>query len=165
MRKKYSVSQTASAMGVMFEPVRFEIVSTIALMGTCRAVDVLEVFDLTQPTMSHHLNVLVENNVLTAYREGRCVYYSVNPYMMKAASDILISFGVPEEEKPAPKPSAKKPEAKKVPAKAAAKPAAKKESKQEAKSAPKKESKSKDKVKDKAKAKDKKEKSKKKKKK
>ncbi|MBO6008435.1 MAG: winged helix-turn-helix transcriptional regulator, partial [Lachnospiraceae bacterium] len=112
MRKKYSASQTAEAMEVLFEPVRFGIVSTIASMGTCRAVDVQEQFDLTQPTMSHHLGVLVDKGVLTSVREGRCVYYSVNPYMMKAASDILISFGIPEE--PAEEPKAAKPAAKKA---------------------------------------------------
>ena len=74
MRKNYSSRQKTEAMAVLFEPVRFEIVSRIASLGTARAVDVQDAFDITQPTMSHHLNLLVENKILNAVREGRCVY-------------------------------------------------------------------------------------------
>ena len=152
MRKKYSADDIAEAMEIMFEPVRFGIVSRIASLGTCRAVDVLEAFDLTQPTMSHHLNLLVEKEVLTAVREGRCVYYSVNPNMMTSASGILESFVTTKE---APKVSAKKVPVKKAPEE----PAPKKDSKAKDKG------KVKDKDKSKGKGKDKKDKSKKKKKK
>ena len=92
MKKKYSSRQKTEAMAVLFEPVRFEIVSRIASLGTARQVDVQDAFDITQPTMSHHLNLLVEHKILNAVREGRCVYYSVNTVMMNESSDILLSL-------------------------------------------------------------------------
>ena len=148
MRKKYSADDIAEAMEIMFEPVRFGIVSRIASLGTCRAVDVLEAFDLTQPSMSHHLNLLVEKEVLSAVKEGRCVYYSVNPNMMKEASDILDSFAAPA----APKTSKRM----KAPAKNdSSEPSFKKESKSKSKDKVKVKDKDKDKVKSKGKGKDK----------
>ncbi|MBO4460420.1 MAG: helix-turn-helix transcriptional regulator [Clostridiales bacterium] len=156
MRKNYSSRQKTEAMAVLFEPVRFEIVSRIASLGTARQVDVQDSFDITQPTMSHHLNLLVENKILNAVREGRCVYYSVNPVMMEEASEILLSLASGE---------VKVRKASKEAPKKASKPQAVKEEKAPPKKEGKNRSKSKGKDKDKVKAKDKKDKSKKKKKK
>ena len=152
MRKKYSSAQVTDAMSVLFEPVRFGIVSKIASMGTARAVDVLEAFDLTQPTMSHHLNLLVEKGILTAVKQGRCVYYSVDPLMLSTAADMLASLGEGKK-KPAP------------PVKKTVKTEIKQAKTEEKPSSKKAKSKNKSKGKDKEKVKDKKDKSKKKKKK
>jgi ArsR family transcriptional regulator len=152
MRKKYSSGQITEAMEVLFEPVRIKIVSRIASMGTARAVDVADAFDLTQPTMSHHLNLLVEKEILKAVKEGRCVYYSVNPLLLNAASDMLISLSEGKS-KPA------------APVKKTVKMQAKQDKTEEKSSSKKSKSKNKSKGKDKEKTKDKKDKSKKKKKK
>ncbi len=142
MRKKYSSGQITEAMEVLFEPVRIKIVSRIASMGTARAVDVADAFDLTQPTMSHHLNLLVEKEILKAVKEGRCVYYSVNPLLLNAASDMLISLS---EGKTKPAARAEKP----VKAAGKAEKTASKNSSKKDKSKGKSKGKDKDKVKDK----------------
>lgn len=40
--------------------------------------DIVEAFGLSQPTISHHLNILQRFDLVTGRREGKQVYYAVN---------------------------------------------------------------------------------------
>ena len=40
--------------------------------------EVVEAFNLTQPTISHHLEILSRNGLLTFRKEGKQVYYRTN---------------------------------------------------------------------------------------
>ena len=40
--------------------------------------DIVEAFDMSQPTISHHLNVLRQFNLVVRRKEGRLVYYSIS---------------------------------------------------------------------------------------
>ncbi|MBO4635969.1 MAG: helix-turn-helix transcriptional regulator [Clostridiales bacterium] len=42
------------------------------------AADIGSQFDLSQPTLSHHLNLLVQTGVLSMRKDGRKIYYSIN---------------------------------------------------------------------------------------
>lgn len=46
--------------------------------GELCACDILDYFDLTQPTLSHHLNILVDAGLVIARPEGKWTYYSLN---------------------------------------------------------------------------------------
>jgi ArsR family transcriptional regulator len=46
--------------------------------------DLTTAFDLTQPTISHHLKVLREAGIITSERRGTCVYHRVVPPHWKA---------------------------------------------------------------------------------
>lgn len=43
---------------------------------TCSGAE--EIADLSQPTVSHHIKILVEADLLNAEKNGRCVILSVN---------------------------------------------------------------------------------------
>lgn len=45
--------------------------------GELCACDILDHFDLTQPTLSHHLGVLVESGLVVARNEGKWTHYSI----------------------------------------------------------------------------------------
>ena len=79
----------------MAEPVRIKILNTIASKGEICAKDILPEFAVTQPTLSHHMRVLVENDLVLARKEGRNVYYSVNTATVKELADMLIQLGEP----------------------------------------------------------------------
>lgn len=49
--------------------------------GELCACDILDYFDLTQPTLSHHLNILVDSGLVTARTEGKWTYYSLDREM------------------------------------------------------------------------------------
>jgi ArsR family transcriptional regulator len=62
------------------EPMRLEIYRLIAAQDAPLCVcDVVERFPLQQPTISHHLRVLREADLVTVSRQGKWAYYSANP--------------------------------------------------------------------------------------
>jgi DNA-binding transcriptional ArsR family regulator len=48
-----------------------------------------EVFELTGPTISHHLRVLREACLITGERRGTWIYYRVQPDALRLASEVL----------------------------------------------------------------------------
>ena len=66
---------------------RFEIVKTVASTGNCCTCDCSKNLDLTQPTLSHHLKILVDAQVLLSHKQGTSKTYSVN-------CDYLTQLGI-----------------------------------------------------------------------
>lgn len=66
---------------------RVRIVHILSCGELC-ACDIQEYFNLTQPTLSHHLALLVEAGLVTARREGKRAHYSLNG----EAFDVLGEF-------------------------------------------------------------------------
>lgn len=55
-------------------------------------------FDLSQPTISHHLAVLRRARLVLARREGKYVYYRANPdCVAKQCQEILTRFRIGAE--------------------------------------------------------------------
>jgi ArsR family transcriptional regulator, arsenate/arsenite/antimonite-responsive transcriptional repressor len=75
------------------EPMRLETYRLIAAQEAPLCVcDVVERFPLQQPTISHHLKVLREAELVTVSRQGRWAYYSHNPKglaLLRNAADRL----------------------------------------------------------------------------
>lgn len=84
----------------MSEPTRIRIIRLISSSGELRSCDLLPEFEITQPTLSHHLNVLLENDVLTSRRDGRCVYFSVNRSTMSLVADLMAGIASGKVTKP-----------------------------------------------------------------
>ena len=40
--------------------------------------DIVDAFDVSQPTISHHLNVLKQFGLVTSRKEGKLVFYDIN---------------------------------------------------------------------------------------
>jgi DNA-binding transcriptional ArsR family regulator len=49
-------------------------------------------FDSARPTVSKHLSILTECELLTQRQEGREVHYHLNPHKMKAIADFIEPF-------------------------------------------------------------------------
>lgn len=82
-------------MAVLTEPTRIKILQLISSEGEMCAKNILPQFQITQPTLSHHLNLLLESNVLKARKDGRFVYYSVNKDAIESIRKLLDSFTEP----------------------------------------------------------------------
>ena len=61
----------------MSEPKRLRIVDMLSCGELC-ACKILEEFNVTQPTLSHDMRVLVEAGIVKDRREGKNIYYSLN---------------------------------------------------------------------------------------
>lgn len=61
------------------DPTRLRVLSHVAAQG-CESVcacDLIDVLDISQPTISHHLKKLVEAGLLTREQRGRWAHYTV----------------------------------------------------------------------------------------
>jgi ArsR family transcriptional regulator, arsenate/arsenite/antimonite-responsive transcriptional repressor len=69
----------AALMKALADPVRLRLLSLVASHadGEACVCDLNDAFDLSQPTISHHLKVLHEVGLLDRSKRGVWVYYSV----------------------------------------------------------------------------------------
>ena len=68
----------ASKLKALSDPTRLRLLSHIAAQG-CDAVcacDLIDVLDISQPTISHHLKKLVEAGLLTREQRGKWAHYT-----------------------------------------------------------------------------------------
>jgi ArsR family transcriptional regulator len=82
------VSRVFKALG---DPVRLRIMSIVASHagGEACVCDITDAFDVSQPTISHHLKVLKEVGLLTSERRASWVYYRVVPETLEELSALL----------------------------------------------------------------------------
>jgi len=59
------------------DPNRLMIVDMLSCGELCGCV-ILEKFNITQPTLSHHMKTLCDCNLVDGRREGKWTYYSLN---------------------------------------------------------------------------------------
>ena len=80
--------RVAPLLKALAEPVRLRLMSLIASHpgGEACVCDLNEAFDLSQPTISHHLKVLHEASLLDREKRGVWVYY-------RARTAALASLG------------------------------------------------------------------------
>jgi ArsR family transcriptional regulator, arsenate/arsenite/antimonite-responsive transcriptional repressor len=73
--------------------VRLRLLSLIASHegGEACVCDLTGVFELTGPTISHHLKVLREAGLITGDRRGTWVYYRVQLDALRLASQVLAA--------------------------------------------------------------------------
>ena len=46
--------------------------------GELCACKILDAFNITQPTLSHHMKILTACNLVNSHKEGKWTYYSIN---------------------------------------------------------------------------------------
>ena len=81
----------ARSFKALGDPVRLRLLSLIAARGggdVC-VCDLTEPFDVTGPTISHHLRVLREAGLIDCERRGTWVYYWIVPAAVATLSRFL----------------------------------------------------------------------------
>ncbi|MET1231434.1 MAG: metalloregulator ArsR/SmtB family transcription factor [Candidatus Limnocylindrales bacterium] len=69
----------AQLLHALADPMRLAIVRQLAAERETCACDLTVCIELSQPTVSHHMRVLVDAGVVTAERRGTWVYYALDP--------------------------------------------------------------------------------------
>src|SRR6478736_8235577 len=69
----------ASRFRALADPTRVSIVNRLAAADECCVCDLTEAFDLSQPTVSHHLKVLKDAGLVESTRRGTWAYYRLVP--------------------------------------------------------------------------------------
>ncbi|MFL5306544.1 MAG: ArsR/SmtB family transcription factor [Polyangia bacterium] len=87
------------ALKALADPTRFRMVQEIAAAGELSCGQVAELFDVSQPTVSHHLNVLIEAGLLSVRVEGKHRYTSVNHSLVAGLTRLLAVRLAPRRER------------------------------------------------------------------
>ena len=77
------------ALKALADPTRFRMVREIAAAGELSCGEVAEHFDVSQPTISHHLKILSDAGILTARTEGKHHFVSVDAALVKRLVELL----------------------------------------------------------------------------
>ena len=84
--------RVAPLMKALADPVRLRLLSLVASHadGEACVCDLNDAFELSQPTISHHLKVLHESGLLERSKRGVWVYYQVRS---EALADLAALIG------------------------------------------------------------------------
>lgn len=85
-----SLSRSLKALA---DPARLRILSMVAAHEDAEACvcDLTEPLDLSQPTVSHHLKVLVDAGYLTRSKRGTLAYYRLVPGSLDSVAGLLAT--------------------------------------------------------------------------
>lgn len=84
-------AKVAPLLKALGDPVRLRLMSMVLSHEGAEACvcDLLPAFDLSQPTISHHLKVLHEVGLLEREKRGVWVYYQARPEAMAAIGSLF----------------------------------------------------------------------------
>jgi len=71
-------SKAAEVFKALGDENRVQIVKLIAKNGEICACNLLDKFDITQPTLSHHMKILKTCGLVKSRKEGRWHHYSID---------------------------------------------------------------------------------------
>ena len=83
--------ELARLLKALADPTRLQLVSMVAVLedGEACVCDLTEPLGLTQPTISHHLKILVDAGIFTRDKRGVWAYYSLVPAALDALAEVL----------------------------------------------------------------------------
>ncbi len=86
-----AAERIAPLLKALADPVRLRLVSLVAShdQGEACVCDLNDAFDLSQPTISHHLKVLHEVGLLDRAKRGVWVFYRIKPEALADLAGLL----------------------------------------------------------------------------
>lgn len=87
--------QVAPLLRAIADPVRLRLLSMVLSHegGEACVCDLTPAFDLSQPTISHHLKVLHDAGLVDREKRGVWVYYQARPAAMQAMMGLFATVG------------------------------------------------------------------------
>ena len=83
----------------MADETRQQILSLLQA-GELHESDIIAHFDLTQPTISHHMALLLHAHLVTARREGKYIYYQIcQDCISECCGEIMSRYKLPVQRK------------------------------------------------------------------
>lgn len=81
----------AASLKAIADPTRLRLISLVAAYqgGEACVCDLTEPVGLSQPTVSHHLKILVDAGILNREQRGKWAYYSIRPDTLEAIAGVI----------------------------------------------------------------------------
>ena len=70
---------------------RLQIVQMLSEGEKC-GCKLLEAFEITQPTLSHHMKILCDSGIVNARKEGKWIHYSISQEGIEEAQKYLYTL-------------------------------------------------------------------------
>jgi ArsR family transcriptional regulator len=88
-------AELADVLKALADPIRLRLVSIIATApdGEICACDLPALVDRSQPTVSHHLSMLVKAGLLEREQRGKWAWFRLCRDRLAAVSDVLVNPG------------------------------------------------------------------------
>lgn len=81
----------SSRLKALADPARLRLLSLVLAAGESCVCDLTEPVGLSQPTVSHHLKVLVDAGILAREKRGRWAWYRLVPGALGALAAVIGS--------------------------------------------------------------------------
>jgi ArsR family transcriptional regulator, arsenate/arsenite/antimonite-responsive transcriptional repressor len=83
--------ELANDFAALADPVRLRLLSLLASApaGEACVCELVEPLERSQPTVSHHLKILVEAGLITGEKRGRWVWYKIVPERLGRLRSVL----------------------------------------------------------------------------
>ena len=85
---RFDYENISKKLKVISDPKRLRIIDILSCDELC-ACEILEKFDISQPTLSHDMRKLEEVGLVTSWKEGKNTYYSLNKANLDEIEDSL----------------------------------------------------------------------------
>ena len=89
-------SENARLLKALGDRSRLEIVDMLSGGELC-ACKILEKFNITQPTLSHHMKTLCECGLVTGRKAGKWIYYSLNGAKLGELQELFATLATGAE--------------------------------------------------------------------
>jgi len=83
--------KNAGRFKALADPTRLEIVDMLSCGELC-ACKILERFQITQPTLSHHMKILCDSELVNGRKDGKWTYYSLNGEIVNEFKEYLSAI-------------------------------------------------------------------------
>lgn len=80
--------KTSLVLKAMADPKRLKIIDLLSQDSLC-ACEVLEHFDFTQPTLSHHMKVLEKAGIISVSKQGHWHHYALEERFVTELRDSM----------------------------------------------------------------------------
>ncbi|WP_427018267.1 ArsR/SmtB family transcription factor [Pseudarthrobacter sp. P1] len=89
-----AAKRKAVVFKALADPNRLRLLSIVKAepSGAACVCDLTEPLDLGQPTVSHHLKILVDAGLLSREKRGTWAYYSLVPGALEAVSESILAL-------------------------------------------------------------------------
>lgn len=84
-----NIEEVVNYFKILSDETRVKIVSFLK-NGTMCACEILEKLHITQPTLSYHMKILSENDLVTFEKKGKWVNYTINEKKFNELSQFLL---------------------------------------------------------------------------
>lgn len=89
--KSWNTADVAAVCKALGDTNRLKIIRMLSGCEKCACV-ILEEFDITQPTLSHHMKILSNCGLVNVRKEGKWNYYSLNGETLAAFRGFIDSL-------------------------------------------------------------------------